>query len=681
MTTGVSHSARDSVFPFSAIVGQERMKLALVLNAINPGIGGVLIRGEKGTAKSTAARSLAVLLPEIEVVAGCAYRCEPSAPFDGCDFCAGEDLNAVDRQVRLVELPVSATEEAVVGKLDIEVAIREGRRSFEPGLLASAHRGILYIDEVNLLNDHVVDVLLDSAAMGRNFVEREGISFAHPARFLLIGTMNPEEGDLRPQFIDRFGLAVEIDHIQDANRRADVIRRRIAFERDPSAFQQEWEQEESAERQRIEDAMELLPTVVVDDGLVTFIAQLCASHEVDGLRADIVIYKAAQTLAAYEGRSRVIPEDVVRVAEMALLHRMRRQPFDDPELNNERLQDMAQQIMDSQSQSPESAPDDVVPPEMPDFEQQSQSDGDDDVFATGELFKVRPLNLDALDRQPRASHGRRTTSRVRDHRGRYVGAEIPHQGISDLALDATLREAAPLQLRRRSLTENNLALKLEPWDLRQKVRESRVGNLVVFLLDSSGSMGAHQRIVAVKGAVMSLLMDAYQRRDRVAMIAFRGTKSEVVLPPTDSPRLAQQRLDNLPTGGRTPMAQALVDAHRLIRQQRQRSPDTPPLLAMVSDCRANVGVKDGPSVIDPFDEALKVCEALKLDKVHSIVLDPSPGSNRFRLVTRVAEALGGEYVPLESLRANAISTAVRQAQVESLDSWREAGEKVDNLGR
>ncbi len=667
MTTGLSHKSRASVFPFSAIVGQDRMKLALILNAINPGIGGVLIRGEKGTAKSTAARSLAVLLPQIEVVAGCAYSCEPSTPFDGCEFCAGDSRHAVDRQVRLVELPVSATEEAVVGKLDIEVAIREGRRTFEPGLLASAHRGILYIDEVNLLNDHVVDVLLDSAAMGRNFVEREGISFSHPARFLLIGTMNPEEGDLRPQFIDRFGLAVEIDHIQDAERRADVIRRRIAFEGDPSVFQQEWEQEESAERQRIADAMELLPTVVVDDGLVTFIAQLCASHEVDGLRADIVIYKAAQTLAAYEGRSRVIPEDVVRVAEMALLHRMRRQPFDDPELNNERLQEMAEQLMDSQSQSPEAAPDDVVPPEMPDVDDQSQSGADEDVFATGELFKVRPLNLDSLDRQARASHGRRTTSRVRDHRGRYVGAEIPDGGVTDLALDATIREAAPFQLRRSSTTDSNLALKLEPWDLRQKVRESRVGNLVVFLVDSSGSMGAHQRMVAVKGAVMSLLMDAYQRRDRVAMIAFRGTTSEVVLPPTDSPRLAQQRLDNLPTGGRTPMAQALVDAHRLIRQQRQRSPDTPPLLAVVSDCRANVGIQNGTVSSDPFEEALRVCESLRLDKVHSIVLDPAPHSNRFGLVRRVAEELGGEYVPLDELRAMSISAAVREAQRASLD--------------
>ena len=658
-------SGQDTIFPFSAIVGQERMKLALILNAINPAIGGVLIRGEKGTAKSTAARSLAALLPEIGVVTGCPYSCEPAVPFAGCDFCASEQGRAVERQVRLVELPVSATEEAVVGTLDIEAAIREGSRRFEPGLLASAHRGILYIDEVNLLNDHVVDVLLDSAAMGRNFVEREGISFSHPAQFLLIGTMNPEEGDLRPQFIDRFGLAVEIDHIRDAERRADVVRRRIAYESDPATFHSGWTESESLERQRIADAMELLPSVTVEDGILTFIARLCAEHEVDGLRADIVIYKAAQTLAAYEGRTSVIPDDVLRVAEMALMHRMRRQPFDDPDMNSERLQEMAQDILNStppDTRQPDMG--DTTPPEVPDSDEQPRNGADEDVFGIGESFQVQPLNLDALDRRARASHGRRTVSRVRDHRGRYVSATLPDGKVTDLAVDATVRAASPFQVRRAAYTDGNLALNVEPWDLRQKVRESRVGNLVVFLVDSSGSMGARQRMVAAKGAVISLLMDAYQRRDRVAMIAFRGTQSEVVLPPTGSPKLAQQRLDNLPTGGRTPLARALADAQRLIGQQRQRSPDTPPLLTIVSDCRANVGMSGSG---DPYQDALRICESLRQDKVHSIILDPAPRSNRFGLVEQVAEALGGEYIPLNELRADAIRAAVRQAQDEGLE--------------
>ena len=652
----------DANFPFTAIVGQERMKLALVLNAINPAIGGVLIRGEKGAAKSTAARSLAALLPALAVSAGCPYSCPPDAPFPACHFCAGRSPQPVRRQVRLVELPVSATEEAVVGALDIEAAIREGRRRFEPGLLASAHRGILYIDEVNLLNDHVVDVLLDSAAMGRNFIEREGVSFSHPARFILIGTMNPEEGDLRPQFIDRFGLAVEIDHIREPDRRAEIVRRRIAFESEPQAFADRWRQPESQESDRIANAVSLLPSVKVDDAILTFIARLCAEHDVDGLRADIVIYKAAQTLAAYNGRASVAFEDVLAVAEMALLHRMRRQPFDEPELNRERLEQMAQDLYDG---PPDNAPPnppppdagDAIPPDAP----PPDAPGDaaaENTFSAAESFNVRPLNMSALDRRQRIGRGRRTTSLVSDRRGRYVDAKLPDGKLTDLAVDATIRAAAPFQLRRAAYANSNLALQVEAWDLRQKVRESRVGNLVVFVVDASGSMGAQQRMSATKGAILSLLMDAYQRRDKVAMIAFRGRASEVVLPPTSSPKLAQERLESLPTGGRTPMAQALSDARMLIHRHKRRDPDTPALIALVSDCRANVGIAGG----DPFDEAVSLCAALREEGAQAIVLDPAPRSNRFGLTQKIARALGGDCIPLNELRADAIRAAVRQAQ-------------------
>lgn len=654
---------QDPNFPFTAIVGQERMKLALVLNAINPAIGGVLIRGEKGAAKSTAARSLADLLPALDVAGGCPYSCHPDAPFPDCNFCAGLYLKPVRRQVRLVELPVSATEEAVVGALDIEAAIREGSRRFEPGLLASAHRGILYIDEVNLLNDHVVDVLLDSAAMGRNFIEREGVSFSHPARFILIGTMNPEEGDLRPQFIDRFGLAVEIDHIREPDRRAEIVRRRIAFESDPHTFADQWQRPESQERHRIANAVSMLPSVKVDDAILTFIARVCAEHDVDGLRADIVIYKAAQTLAAYNARASVAFEDVLAVAEMALLHRMRRQPFDEPELNRERLEQMAQDLYDSPSENappnPPPPPDasDAIPPDIPPPDASADSAAEN-TFGASESFSVRPLNMSALDKRQRIGRGRRTTSLVSDRRGRYVDAKLPDGKLTDLAVDATIRAAAPYQLRRAAYANGSLALQVEAWDLRQKVRESRVGNLVVFVVDASGSMGAQQRMSATKGAILSLLMDAYQRRDKVAMIAFRGKMSEIVLPPTGSPKLAQARLERLPTGGRTPMAQALSDARKLILQHKRRDPDTPALIALVSDCRANVGIAGG----DPFDEALSLCAALREDGAQAIVLDPAPRSNRFGLTQKIANALGGACIPLNELRADAIRAAVRQAQ-------------------
>ena len=332
MATSPLQQQAEPRFPFTAIVGQTAMKRALILNAINTRIGGVLIRGKKGTAKSTAVRSLAALLPEVTVLRGCPYSCPPEGRQGLCQWCQpqylGEDeAPTLDRQVRIVELPVGATEDRLVGSLDIEQAIKTGNRSFEPGLIATTHRGILYVDEVNLLNDHMVDLLLDAAAMGRNYVEREGISISHAAEFILVGTMNPEEGDLRPQLLDRFGLAVEVDGAFTADERREIVKRRIAYEADPYGFMDSWQDAESAERVRILRSREMLSNVTVPDDILALITDICAAYDVDGLRADIVMYKTASTIAAYEGRIRVAPRDVREAAEMALLHRQRRQPF------------------------------------------------------------------------------------------------------------------------------------------------------------------------------------------------------------------------------------------------------------------------------------------------------------------------------------------------------------------
>src|SRR5579871_390780 len=294
---------RRSVYPFTAIVGQERMIRALILNAVNPSIGGVLIRGERGTAKSTAARALAALLPDIEVVADCRFSCDPRRPDQYCDECrervaAGEVLPVPTRQTRVVDLPVSATEDRVVGTLDIEKAIKKGERHFDPGVLAAANRGILYVDEVNLLDDHVVDLLLDSAAMGVNVVEREGISFQHPARFILVGTMNPEEGDLRPQLLDRFALSVEVRGLAEPRDRMAILQRHIEFDNDPEAFQKQWQPEEEKLRERIVRARELVDDVAYSEYDLFKIASLTSSLHVDGHRADLVILKAARAQAA-----------------------------------------------------------------------------------------------------------------------------------------------------------------------------------------------------------------------------------------------------------------------------------------------------------------------------------------------------------------------------------------------
>jgi len=336
------------VFPFTAIVGQERMKRALVLNAISPQIGGVLIRGERGTAKSTAARALAALLPSICVVADCPFSCDPAEPDQMCDNCrerlaAGEALPQTERQTRFVNLPVSATEDRVVGTLDIERAIKLGERHFEPGVLAAANRGLLYVDEVNLLDDHVVDLLLDSAAMGVNVVEREGISFRHPARFILVGTMNPEEGELRPQLLDRFALCVDIGTIADPTQRVDILERRVRYEQDPEAFCEEWCGVEADLTERIREARERLPRVTYDRSHLYAIAELTAEMKVDGHRADIVILKAALAQAAFDGRTTIRDADILLAAELALPHRLRRGPFDETQPQLERLEERLEQ--------------------------------------------------------------------------------------------------------------------------------------------------------------------------------------------------------------------------------------------------------------------------------------------------------------------------------------------------
>lgn len=323
-------------YPFSAVVGQEAMQLALLLNAINPAIGGVLIRGQKGTAKSTAARSLAALLPAAETNRlGIQVRTNDGHETITFSRPAGSSL--------FVELPVGASDDRVVGTLDIEHALRAGQRRFEPGLLAQAHSGILYVDEVNLLADHIVDVLLDAAASGVNTVEREGISVSHPARFILVGTMNPEEGDLRPQLLDRFGLAVEVVGQPEPAVRAEIVRRRIAFEASPADFYARFADTETDLRRRIIEGRTLLPQVTVSDGLLELITHICAGSGVDGLRADITIYKTALTLAAWEGRRQVTVEDIRRSAELALLHRRRRQPFEEPGLDQQQLDELIEQ--------------------------------------------------------------------------------------------------------------------------------------------------------------------------------------------------------------------------------------------------------------------------------------------------------------------------------------------------
>ncbi len=332
-----------AVYPFTAIVGQNDMKLALILNVINPLLGGVLIKGEKGTAKSTAVRAIADLLPAMEAIHNCPFHCDPGDVSRLCDDCrektgAGTALPIQSVKMRVVELPVSATEDRVVGTLDIEHAIKHGQKKFDPGILAQANRNILYVDEINLLDDHVVDVLLDAAAMGINTVEREGVSYSHPARFVLVGTMNPEEGDIRPQLLDRFGLSIEVTGENQPEWRVEVIKRRLAYEQDTGEFARTYKEEQEQLAAGIMQARRLLPQVTIEDRLLLLVANVAITLDVDGHRADITVIKAAMTLAAFEGRTTVEPDDVRRAAKLVLPHRMRRRPFEDGTLDWDKVE-------------------------------------------------------------------------------------------------------------------------------------------------------------------------------------------------------------------------------------------------------------------------------------------------------------------------------------------------------
>lgn len=672
-------SWRRPLYPFTALVGQERMKRALILNAINPRIGGLLIRGQKGTGKSTAVRALANLLPEIEVVADCPFSCPPDSPEMMCDACCarlerGEDLPRRRRKMRVVELPINASEDRLVGSFDLEQAIAEGVRRFEPGLLAEANRGFLYVDEVNLLDDHLVDLLLDAAAMGVNVVEREGISYSHPARFILVGTMNPEEGELRPQLLDRFGLCVEIAGLSDVEERIEVITRRAAYERDPVGFAAEWQEREEALAARIVAAGRRLPHVRVSRADLLAIAELCLQMEVQGHRADITIVETAVTNAALEGREHLLPSDLQLAAELALPHRMKRQPLEGTGLDREQVARILEQSTSSSPAGPTERNDPLISPPSPPSPETPQASeppqtilrgGSSDelyrvglrsggaVFRPGEIFRPRRLETPA-DRRARRLPGRRSLTRTRRRQGRYITSCRPDaHGLTDPAFDAILRAAAPFQ---RFREHNGRAIVLRRWDLRQKVRMRRARNVILFVVDASWSMAAEARMEATKGAILSLLVDAYQRRDRVGLVVFQKETAYLLLPPTNSVELARRRLEHIPTGGKTPLSRGLLLGYRVLEQVRRQNPEAMPLLILVTDGQGNVSMTDLP----PMEEACRVAVQIGKRGIRTVVIDTEHEQFNRGLARQIAEAARGEYYNLAELQAQNLVRAVRR---------------------
>ena len=608
-------------YPFSAIVGHDQLRLALLLCAVRPEIGGALIRGEKGTAKSTAVRGLAALL---------------SAATGNAD--AG-----------LVEMPLGATEDRVIGSLDLQRVLRDGEHAFSPGLLARAHGGVLYVDEVNLLHDHLVDVLLDAAAMGRVHIERDGISHSHDARFVLIGTMNPEEGELRPQLLDRFGLTVDVHASRDVDVRVQVIRQRMAYEADPDAFAERYAEADAELAGRIAAARALVDDVVLPDNELRRIAALCAAFDVDGMRADLVVARTAAAHAAWRGANAVEEQDIRVAAELALPHRRRRDPFDDPGIDRDQLDEaLARAGVEDPQPDPEPDPPgggqsaNDLAPQTNSHSPKLSAPPTKPSAPPSKVFRTRALTVPGVGE---GAPGRR--SRARNASGKVVTAADAgdtSSGAHGLHLFATLLSAAE--------RAGDGPLRPRPDDIRRAIREGREGNLVIFVVDASGSMAARDRMAAVGGATLSLLRDAYQRRDKVAVITFRQRDARLLLPPTSSAHIAGRRLARFDTGGKTPLAEGLLAARELIVRERARDRARRPLVVVLTDGRATAGP-------DPLGRSRIAAARLLAEGAAAVVVDCETSHVRLGLARQLASQLGAPTVRLEQLHADHLTRAVR----------------------
>jgi magnesium chelatase subunit D len=629
------------------------------------------------------------------VVEGCHFGCDPEDKEHLCADCrarlkAAGVLPHHKRRMRVVELPINASEDRVVGTIDIEAALRTGARRFEPGVLAEANRNILYVDEVNLLDDHLVDVLLDAAAMGVNVVEREGVSFAHPSRFILVGTMNPEEGELRPQLLDRFGLCVDVEGIRDPDQRVLIAERDADFKRGDHEFANEFAAADANLSRALAEAIGRVREVRVTPGHARLISSICVEAQVLGHRADVVIDHAARALAAYRRHRSPTREDVYDAAALALAHRARQPVQRDPDESsssepgeqqegNKPAESESGEPQVSESDSANEASADQSSSEADSGQQSAASDqgmttggssGNESAPEALETFNLKRIDL-PRQRRVRKQGGKRSASQTPDRRGRYVRAE-PRAKVNDLAIDATVRAAAPMQKDRGRLAGERL--KLEREDLRQKVRERKIGNLIVFVVDASASMDAEQRMAATKGAILSLLQDAYVRRDRVAVVIFKNRTAEVVLRPTSSVSLARRRLERLSVGGTTPLTHGLMAGYKVVKTELMRDPTIRPLLVLISDGRGNISMfKEEPLV-----EAQKVAGLIEAENIDALVIDSARDYSHLPSVQHLArvapmyqtyainacadlaERMGARYYGLYDLSRDEIASAVER---------------------
>ena len=644
----------NSLYPFTAVVGQEQAKKALLIALVNPKAGGLLIGGRKGTAKSVLARSAKELIGSKQ----------------------------------FIDLPLNVTEDMLFGSIDIEYAVSKGQKRFAPGILARANENILYIDEVNLLRQELLLAVLDANAAGLNHVERDGISFTHPVHLTVLATMNPEEGVPPQHILDRFGMYVDVEGEAEIEHRVMIMRRALAYGSDVASFRKEYAESTQELATRIAAAIKLLPQIQLSDAMLILAAQMVSQAMCAGHRAEIYLLEAAKALAALAGRSYVLPKDVEEAAQYVLPHRMRKPPEPQDQEPEENEQESQEQNEDDSENNDDEAQDDSLdndnmpPPPLDNNEDDGAADDEQDeneqeqkdeqepqhnndrlapeeqIADIDKSFRLPKMLLDlGKDRNIRRGSGKRSTTRTDLKEGRYVRAELPKAKVEDLAFDATIRAAAPFQKMRE---DNGCALNIKPEDLRQKVREKRIGNTFLFAVDASGSMGARERMRAVKGAIFYMLQEAYQKRDRVGMIAFRRQKAEVLLPITRSVDLAQKCLAELPTGGKTPLADGLAMALQTLSMMNKHDSELAPILVLVTDGRANAVEENGG---DPVASALKMAERIGKAKITSVVIDTESDFIKLGLAKRIAAAMGANYYTLQRLSKDSIIRIVRNLDV------------------
>ncbi len=681
---------KNLIFPFTAIVGQNDVKKSLILNAINPSIGGVLIKGDKGTGKTTAVRALADLLPPIRVIKGCAFNCDPDDKDSLCDSCKAEGFEVEIKNMRVIELPLGSTEDRVVGSINIEKALKEGIKALEPGILADANRNILYVDEINLLDDNLVDVLLDAAAYGVNIVEREGVSVAHPSNFMLVGTMNPAEGELRPQLSDRIGLHISVHSIMNLEERVKIMERREEFEKDPSTFKEKFEKEQKLILESIVTAREMLKKVYISRDIMGIIAYICMEMGVDGHRADIAILKTSKTIAAYQNMDEVNTDHVEEAALLVLGERVHKSSQNKNKINQmvqKAMEDISKKKEDqkedqnsdkqedqrgnkqssegSQQHEDQKGKEENIPPKQesegesgkpegqenqapgnqaPESLDKNNSDikekgkklksleNEEDINSCEQGLDIKKL-LKIKGKKKKKLYGKRVDSTTQ--KGKYVKSKLKKDLKNDIAIDATLRAAA-------MSSDGSIQVKSE--DLRHKVRKHGAKASLALLVDISGSMYSESKAERVKDILVNVIEDAARQGDKISVVGFKGKEATVIIPTTKRATSFREQIDNITIGGTTPLASGMKKGFEILKNEKFKQ-EYVPMMLILTDGMANIAIDESPR-----KDALKIAGELKDNEIHTIVVNFELAVKYGRdMNMELALTSGGRYYDLEDI--------------------------------